>query len=54
MKVRDVARVCETEFVVVKDHEIVHESFWNGLDKWANETVQWLDANKQGVIYIGI
>lgn len=54
MTVRDIVRICETTFIIVKNHEIVHESFWNGLDKWADEPVQWLDASEQGVIYIGI
>ena len=54
MTVKDVVRICETNFIIVKNNEIVHESFWNGLARWENETVKWLDANEQGIIYIGI
>lgn len=54
MTVKDVAKVCEVPFIIIKDNEIVHESVWNGLDKWKDCKVLWLDTNKKEVIYIGI
>ena len=54
MTVKDIAKVCEVEFIIIKNNEIVHESVWNGLDKWKDCEVLWLDTNKKEVIYIGI
>lgn len=54
MTVKDVARICKVPFIIIKDHEIVHESVWNGLDRWKDFTVLWLDTNNKEVIYIGI
>lgn len=54
MTVKDIARVCEVPFLIIKNHEIVHESVWNGLDKWKDCEVLWLDTGRKEVIYIGI
>lgn len=52
MTVKDVAKVCEVEFIIIKNNEIVHESVWNGLDKWKDYEVLWLDTNKKDKIFL--
>ena len=54
MKVEDVLKVCASNIIIKDDGKTVYAPFGKWDPEWDSREVQWLDANEEGVIIIGI
>lgn len=55
MKVRDVVKACITNFYIVENEKIVYRPFqFGGCNDFLDKNVEWLDADEQGILVIGI
>ena len=55
MKVKDVVRICQTNFFIMRGENVIYRPFYcAGYDDLLDEEVEWLDASEEGILLIGI
>ena len=55
MKVKDVVKVCQTDFFIMRGKRVVYRPFYcAGYDDFLDKEVKWLDASEEGILIIGI
>ena len=55
MKVRDLVKICLTDFFIMKGNRVIYRPFYcAGCDDLLDEDVIWFDASNEGILIIGI
>lgn len=55
MRVKDVVKICETNFFIMRGEKVIYRPFYcAGYDEFLEEDVKWLDASEEGILLIGI